>query len=64
MMPGMSGFEVCKKLRENVETAFIPILMLTANATEAARTQGYLAEPMITWPSPFPCRNFTPVSRG
>jgi CheY-like chemotaxis protein len=43
MMPGMSGFEVCKKLRENVETAFIPILMLTANATEAARTQGYLA---------------------
>ncbi len=43
MMPGMSGFEVCKKLRENVATAFIPILMLTANATEAARTQGYLA---------------------
>ncbi|HEV7674492.1 MAG TPA: ATPase, T2SS/T4P/T4SS family [Candidatus Angelobacter sp.] len=43
MMPGMSGFEVCKKLRENVETAFIPILMLTANATEAARTEGYLA---------------------
>jgi type IV pilus assembly protein PilB len=43
MMPGMSGFDVCKKLRENVETAFIPILMLTANATEAARTEGYLA---------------------
>ncbi|MCU1334019.1 MAG: hypothetical protein JWM08_3011 [Candidatus Angelobacter sp.] len=43
MMPGMSGFEVCQKLRENVTTAFIPILMLTANATEAARTQGYLA---------------------
>jgi type IV pilus assembly protein PilB len=43
MMPGLSGFDVCKKLRENVETAFIPILMLTANATEEARTQGYLA---------------------
>jgi DNA-binding response OmpR family regulator len=43
MMPGMSGFDVCQKLRENVTTAFIPILMLTANATEAARTQGYLA---------------------
>ncbi len=43
MMPGMSGFEVCKKLRSNLQTAFIPILMLTANVDEASRTDGFVA---------------------
>ena len=43
MMPGMDGFEVCQKLRSQVETAFIPIIMLTANPTEEGRIKGYLA---------------------
>lgn len=30
MMPRMSGYEVCKQLKENEETAGIPILMVTA----------------------------------
>ena len=30
MMPKMDGYEVCKRLRENPETAHIPIVMLTA----------------------------------
>jgi len=42
MMPGMSGFDVCRKLREDVETAFIPIIMLTASATEESRIEGYV----------------------
>jgi CheY-like chemotaxis protein len=42
MMPGMSGFEVCRKIREDVETAFIPIIMLTASTTEEHRVEGYL----------------------
>jgi len=42
MMPGMSGFEVCRTLREDVETAFIPIIMLTASATEESRIEGYV----------------------
>jgi type IV pilus assembly protein PilB len=42
MMPGMTGFEVCQKLRSNLQTAFIPILMLTGNADEASRTHGFL----------------------
>lgn len=30
MMPKMSGFQVCKKLRANAATANIPVLMVTA----------------------------------
>ena len=42
MMPGMSGFEVCRKIRENLETAFIPIIMLTASTSEQHRVEAYL----------------------
>lgn len=42
MMPRMDGFGVCRALRENVRTAFVPVLMLTASADHGSRTQGYL----------------------
>jgi two-component system, OmpR family, alkaline phosphatase synthesis response regulator PhoP len=52
MLPGLSGMEVCKILRERPETAKLPILMLTAKAGEADRIVGlemgaddYLAKP-------------------
>ena len=41
-MPQMDGFEVCEKLRQDVRTAFLPILMLTANSDQENRTKGYL----------------------
>lgn len=41
-MPNMDGFEVCAKLRQDVRTAFLPILMLTANSDQENRTKGYL----------------------
>lgn len=40
MMPGIDGFEVCERLRQNLRTAFVPILMLTRNSDEAHRTKG------------------------
>ena len=52
MLPGLSGLEVCKLLRERPDTAKLPILMLTAKAGEADRVIGlemgaddYLAKP-------------------
>jgi type IV pilus assembly protein PilB len=42
MMPGLSGFEVCERLRKDIRTAFIPILMLTANTDEQTRTKGFM----------------------
>jgi DNA-binding response OmpR family regulator len=43
MMPEMDGFEVCERLRANVRTAFIPILMLTALDDSGSRSRGFLA---------------------
>jgi pilus assembly protein CpaE len=37
MMPGMTGYEVCRHLREDPETASIPILVLTARAQPVDR---------------------------
>jgi len=42
MMPRMDGFGVCRALRANLRTAFVPVLMLTASADQDSRTQGYL----------------------
>ena len=40
-MPDMDGFEVCRRLRADVRTAFVPVLMLTANGGEAHVTAGF-----------------------
>jgi phosphate regulon transcriptional regulator PhoB len=52
MLPGISGLELCKLLRDRQETAQVPILMLTAKAGEADKIVGlemgaddYLAKP-------------------
>jgi type IV pilus assembly protein PilB len=43
MMPGMDGYEVCRQLRSNLKTAFIPILMLTALTDAKSKSLGFLA---------------------
>jgi type IV pilus assembly protein PilB len=42
MMPGVDGFEVCRQLRANLRTAFVPILMVTARDDAASCVQGFL----------------------
>ena len=43
MMPKMSGIDVCRALRQNPETARIPVILLTANAQEADVELGFAA---------------------
>jgi two-component system phosphate regulon response regulator PhoB len=43
MLPGMTGIEVCKRIRSDAATAALPIVMLTARAAEADRTRGLKA---------------------
>jgi len=52
MLPGLSGLELCKLLRQRSDTSRLPILMLTAKAGETDRIVGlemgaddYLAQP-------------------
>jgi len=40
MMPGMDGFEVCKKLKEDAEVSHIPIVMVTALSEKSDRLKG------------------------
>jgi signal transduction histidine kinase len=54
MMPGMSGIEVCARLKTNPDTTDIPIVFLTAQAEEkdrlvgiAAGADGYLHKPFL-----------------
>lgn len=54
MMPGMDGYEVCRHLRADPQTAHLPILMLTArerprdrNAGFEAGADDYLTKPFV-----------------
>lgn len=40
MMPGMSGVEMCSKLKNNLETCHIPIVLLTARTAEEYAVEG------------------------
>src|SRR6266404_3346488 len=42
-MPGIDGFEVCRRLRSDVRTAFVPVIMLTAQTTEESVAKGFAA---------------------
>jgi len=40
MMPGISGYEVCKRIRENPETALLPVVMCTSLDPNQERVKG------------------------
>jgi len=42
MMPGMDGYEVCKRLKAQAETVNIPIIFVTAMDEEKDETRGFL----------------------
>jgi len=43
MMPGMDGFEVCRRLRADPRTAEMPVIMITALDDREARLRGFEA---------------------
>jgi CheY-like chemotaxis protein len=43
LMPGMDGFEVCRRVRENSEMAQMPVLILSAKTDARSREEGLAA---------------------
>ena len=52
MMPGLDGYEVCKRLRSRVETETIPIIFLSAKIEEEDQIKGLMmgADDYLTKP--------------
>jgi DNA-binding response OmpR family regulator len=50
MMPELDGYEVCRRLRENDETAVLPVIMVTASTDEKAKAIDAGADDMIAKP--------------
>ena len=53
MMPGLSGYEVCQKIKEDAELAGIPVVILTAKGQERDREQGLTMGPSDYITKPF-----------
>ena len=41
MMPGMNGYEVCKRLKQEPQTSHIPVIFVTALTDVSDETQGF-----------------------
>jgi two-component system, sensor histidine kinase and response regulator len=53
VMPDMDGYEVCRALKENPETAAIPVIILTAVAESDAIVRGFAAGAVDYLAKPF-----------
>lgn len=59
MLPGLSGVEICRRLRQRPDTAQLPVIMLTARGEESERVQGLSVGADDYVVKPFSMREFT-----
>ncbi|RFC63313.1 phosphate regulon transcriptional regulatory protein PhoB [Fulvimarina endophytica] len=64
MLPGLSGVEICRRLRQRPETAQLPVIMLTARGEESERVQGLSVGADDYVVKPFSMRELTARVKG
>jgi DNA-binding response OmpR family regulator len=52
MLPGMNGFELCRRIKEDITTCHIPVILLTAKVANEDKLEGFKvgADAYITKP--------------
>lgn len=53
MMPQMNGYQLCKKIKENLNISHIPVILLTARADSESQMLGYKLGADAYLPKPF-----------
>jgi len=57
MLPGVSGVELCRRIRASKETEHLPVIMLTARGEGPTGCGGSRRAPTTMWSSPSRSRN-------
>src|SRR5260370_27665865 len=61
MLPGLSGIELCRRLRARPETKQLPIIMLTARGESSGRARGLATGADDYIVNPFSVPELTPL---
>ncbi len=59
MMPGMSGFDVCERLRANPQTGNVPILFISSRSDQADRRRAMRLGALDLLVKPFSLQKFS-----